>query len=130
MHIVCVRSLMVAWLVVCIMCVCSGAILEGNCFPFRFSEGGYFFFFSFSKTFSLLLSENHYMYHGKQEKQDRTQNRACCHPFMFNKDKFSNVLLPFPHPFSFTTITCGCGLPNRNYKKKVSVSYIINSPVS
>ncbi len=56
------------------VCVCSGAILEGNCFPFRLSEGG-----NFSKvTHSLLLlSENHYMNHGKQgKKSHRVEPRS------------------------------------------------------
>ena len=44
---VCVGEPMVAYIVVCIMILCSGAILEGNCFPFRLSDWGFFFFFFF-----------------------------------------------------------------------------------
>lgn len=96
---------MVSCIVVGLMCVwvcgCSGAILEGNRFPVRLSEGG-----NFSKVTSslLLLSENHHMKPWQARKKEKPQNRAktlvkknTFYTAVIFKVKFPTVLLPSPH---------------------------------
>ena len=129
---VCVGEPMVAYIVVCIMILCSGAILEGNCFPFRLSDWGlfFFFFFSFSFTVSLLLSENHHMNHmASMPKKTGCKNTP---PFSGLLRSQSNLSHHLAHSFStaifYTYWLCMRTTHFQTSKKKVQIWHTIDSP--